>query len=154
MRGERRSGGAPLGFQAEQALDRRLDDIEVDHLHTQVVSALLWAAGTKLQPRNLALEERSLIPAGKIVDRDRAIGALPPELAGAAQNGRSRAEQRNSGSIDHPAHVRDARIRAHQQLRPFEQMPELRQVELARVGSIAPYGIGSRDLLVFSGACA
>src|SRR5258706_13582266 len=110
MRGDRRSGSAQLGFQAEQALDRGFDHIEVDHLHTQVVSALLGAAGTKLQPPNLALEERSLVPAGKIVDRDRAIRALLPELAGAAQNGGSRAEQRNSGSIDEPAHVRDARI--------------------------------------------
>src|SRR5260221_13504136 len=137
VRGDRRSGSAQLGFQAEQALDRGLDPIEADHLHTQVVSALLWAAGTKLQPRNLALEERSLIPAGKIVDRDRAIGALPPELAGAAQNGGSRPQQRNRGSIHQPAPLRRAPIRAPQQLRPFWQMPELRQVEPSRVGSIA-----------------
>src|SRR2546426_9249316 len=92
--------------------------------------------------------------AGKIVNGDCPIGTALPEFTGAEQRCRSRAEQRNSGGIDQSTHVRDTGIRAHQQLCAFEQMPELRQIELARVGSMASPRIDSRDLRVLAWTCA
>ncbi len=110
-----------------QIADRRRDAVDVDRVHAARVRTFRESSSAAPHPRDLALEEHALIAAGKRVDGHRAKRRVAPELAGAADHRRSRAEERHRGRSDDTAEVGDAGVGRDQQRGVGEQPPQLRQ---------------------------
>jgi FlaA1/EpsC-like NDP-sugar epimerase len=111
--------------------DAQIDDRgvalrQIDRFHAARTRTLGDSAATAAHPRDLALEQHSLIAAGERIDGHRAKRRVAPEKSGAADRRRARTEQRDRRDRDDASEMRDAGIGRDQQRGVGEQSPQLR----------------------------
>src|SRR5665213_1941438 len=129
------AAGAPASSQ--HRLDGGADGVTRDRVHAASMRAFGGGSAAAAHPRDVAAEQDRLVAAGERVDAHRAIRARAPEVAGAADDGGAGAEQRDGRRADDAAQVCDAGVRRYQQACAGDEVPHLRNVELAGVARVA-----------------
>src|SRR5205807_4468445 len=98
----------------EQTSSGREHRLDADGMHAARLGAFVGRALAAPHPFDAPLEQGALVAAGKVVNRNFAIGGVPPEFAAAKENRRPGPEQHNGRHCDELRQVSNPGVQTHQ----------------------------------------